>query len=176
MIAVRAQEKLDFELPIRGGITAGTGHRPPKLGGYRPEVTNALYRMARTWLTEQRPGCVISGMALGWDQALAMAAYDVGIPFHAYVPFKGQESTWPQESRDMHHMLLKRAARIVHVCEPGYAAWKMQRRNEAMVDACTHVLALWDGSSGGTENCVKYAEKKRKPIINLWAIWKGDRQ
>jgi len=76
----------------------------------------------------------------------------------------------------MHHMLLKRAARIVHVCEPGYAAWKMQRRNEAMVDACTHVLALWDGSSGGTENCVKYAEKKRKPIINLWAIWKGDRQ
>jgi hypothetical protein len=30
------------------------------------------------------------------------------------------------------------------------------------------VLAYWDGSSGGTANCIKYAEKKKKPIINLF--------
>ena len=30
------------------------------------------------------------------------------------------------------------------------------------------LLALWDGTSGGTENCIKYALKKSCVIINLW--------
>ena len=38
-----------------------------------------------------------------------------------------------------------------------------------MVDNCTHVLAMWDGSEGGTANCVKYAQAVNKPIINLWS-------
>lgn len=165
------QAPLALTMAIRGGVTAGTGHRPPKLGGYSPGVYGALYRMARSWLEKEKPGCIISGMALGWDQALAHAANDVHIPFHAYIPFDGQEKTWPKVSQDFYHELLGKAARKVYTAEPGYAAWKMQHRNKAMVDACTHVLALWDGSEGGTHNCVKYAELRKKPIINLWPQW-----
>ena len=33
---------------------------------------------------------------------------------------------------------------------------------------CDLVLAFWDGSSGGTGNCVRYAGKVGKPIENLW--------
>jgi uncharacterized phage-like protein YoqJ len=51
----------------------------------------------------------------------------------------------------------------------------MQIRNEWMVDNAHIVLALWDGSSGGTGNCIKYANRKsvNKPIINLWSSWVG---
>jgi len=44
----------------------------------------------------------------------------------------------------------------------------MQTRNIWMVDNCDLVLALWDGSDGGTGNCIKYANKIGKPIVNLW--------
>lgn len=147
-------------------IFAGTGHRPNKLGGYSVEVNQKLLALALNNLE----GCtkVISGMALGWDQALAHAARMKGIPFIAAVPFFGQESAWPQASQDSYHQLLKAADDVVYVCDKGYAPWKMQIRNEWMVDHCDTVLALWDGSPGGTGNCMKYAQKVNKPIKNVW--------
>lgn len=155
-------------------IIAGTGHRPDKLGGYGLEVYNSLVGLARDWLLflDEDPSvhvqAVISGMALGWDQALADAAIAAGIGLHAYIPFKGQESKWPLESRNNFNRIIGQATKVVECSEPGYAAWKMQHRNKRMVDDCDAVLALWNGSEGGTANCVAYAEKHRKPIINLW--------
>ena len=58
------------------------------------------------------------------------------------------------------------------VREAGYAGWKMQERNKWMVDHCDEVLALWNGTSGGTSNCVAYANKIGKPINNLWEKYK----
>ena len=43
----------------------------------------------------------------------------------------------------------------------------MQKRNEYMVDLADRVIAVWDGSKGGTANCVKYAEKVGKEIIRI---------
>jgi uncharacterized phage-like protein YoqJ len=147
-------------------IYAGTGHRPNKLGGYSKEVNRKLLDVARRNLE----GCttVISGMALGWDMALAHAARMEGIPFIAAVPFKGQERIWPKESQESYYDMLRAAKEVVYVCEEGYAPWKMQVRNQWMVDHCDVVLALWNGSSGGTGNCVEYADKVGKPIKNVW--------
>ena len=41
------------------------------------------------------------------------------------------------------------------------------KRNEAMVDLCDAVLAVWDGSSRGTAYTLKYARKKGKKIIEV---------
>jgi len=30
------------------------------------------------------------------------------------------------------------------------------------------MLALWDGTRGGTFNCVRYTERVGKPIVNVW--------
>jgi predicted Rossmann fold nucleotide-binding protein DprA/Smf involved in DNA uptake len=38
-------------------------------------------------------------------------------------------------------------------------------RNEYIVDAADAVLAMWDGQSPGTRGCLKYAEKRNKPIF-----------
>lgn len=48
-----------------------------------------------------------------------------------------------------------------------YEPWLMQKRNEFMVDNCDTLISIWDGSSGGTGNCVAYATKKNKDIIRI---------
>lgn len=149
-------------------IVCGTGHRPDKLLGYGYGAHHQLTLFAQSTLREVGATKVISGMALGWDIALAAAAFTLRIPFVAAVPFDGQESKWPAESQENYRFIRSFACEIVHVCEAGYAAWKMQRRNEWMVDNADSVLALWDGSSGGTANCIKYAQSKDRPIVNTW--------
>lgn len=109
----------------------------------------------------------ISGMALGVDQWFAETCIVLGIPFTAAVPCDDQERLWPEESQRHYRELLAKAHHV-RVVSPGpYAAWKMQARNEYMVNECDVLLAVWDGSSGGTANCVRYAEKVGKPV---WRI------
>jgi uncharacterized phage-like protein YoqJ len=148
-------------------IIAGTGHRPNKLTAH--VALPKLHEFATMVLASKfKPTRVISGMAVGWDIALAEAALGLGIPFVAAVPFRGQESAWPQDAQRRYGSLLGLAAEVVYVCEPGYEAWKYQRRNEFMVDQCDVLFALWNGSPGGTANCVRYAQKVGKKIVNVW--------
>ena len=143
-------------------IIAFTGHRPHKLGGYN-NTTNMYWPIMRE--IDQRISLhnrdghveIISGMALGIDQWVAEYAIDRGIPLHAYVPFVGQERAWPESSQKFYQNLLGRATTVKVVCEGGYASWKMQARNEAMVEACDLLIAVWDGTPGGTKNCIDFA-------------------
>ena len=41
----------------------------------------------------------------------------------------------------------------------------MQKRNEYMVDNSDYVIAVWNGKPSGTENTVKYANKKNKVVL-----------
>lgn len=110
-------------------------------------------------------------MALGWDTALALAAIELAIPLTAAVPFEGQERRWWPEQQQLFHEILARAPTVVVVSPGGYAVWKMQVRNEWMVDRATGVLALWNGSPGGTGNCIDCAHTRQVEIVNLWAAW-----
>lgn len=154
-------------------ILAATGHRPNKLGGYSESAQSKLKHIAKTYLMMQpeilKQGItVISGMALGWDTAWALAALELDIPVIAAIPFVGQERLWPRESQLLFHEIRKKAVEVVIVSDGGYAVEKMQIRNEWMVDHCTTLVALWDGSRGGTYNCIQYARKFKRPIVNLW--------
>jgi uncharacterized phage-like protein YoqJ len=149
-------------------VIAGTGHRPDKLGGYSDEAFNRLVGIAEEYLTANRPEKVISGMALGWDQALAQACINLDIPFLAALPFKNMEVKWPRESQDKYNRILSHASLSVVVSEGEYAPWKMQVRNKYMVDNSEMILAMYDGTSGGTANCINYANSVGKPIVNLY--------
>lgn len=158
-------------------IVAGTGHRPDKLGGYNRELFNALCGYAAVVLTERRPSGVISGMALGWDQALAVASVRLCIPFVAAVPFEGFDSRWPTVSRNDYEKLLLCASTVHVVCtrqqvEDAGVPWALQERNCWMVDNSQGLLALWNGDrKGGTFNCVEYARQGRRKIDNVWGGW-----
>lgn len=152
---------------------AVTGHRPAKLGGYGKDTITFLTEFAIKTLKDirPRPTRIITGMALGWDQAIADACVVLNTPFIAAVPFRGQKLVWPQVSQGHYNDLLCKAQIVQIVSEGGYEAPKMQIRNEWMVNECEAVIALWDGTTGGTGNCVKYAMNEQKKIINVWDKW-----
>lgn len=156
-------------------ILAGTGHRPNKLGGYGKANNDKLISFAEKAIVEFGATQIISGMALGWDCALAQAALNQNIKVIAAVPFKGQEKVWPQESKNNYWRILDEieaaGGEMYVVCEGGYDPFKMQLRNQWMIDKCDKVLALWNESPGGTANAVDYAQKQKKEIINLWKRW-----
>lgn len=147
-------------------IISVTGHRPDKLGGWKvPNPTyNAVLHALRETFKAMRPTMVISGMALGVDQWAAQVCIDDGIPFWAAVPFAGQEAVWPEYSRARYKYLLSRAAGSTIVSDGGWAASKMHIRNQWMVDRCHLLVAVWNGTPGGTASCVAYAEKVQRPI------------
>lgn len=150
-------------------IVAFTGHRPDKLGGYK--LPNETYikvcRQIDSALKELKPEKVITGMALGVDQWAAMIAHKLNIPYLAAIPFEGQEKAWPEASQKAFRLLRKLAAEEVIVSSGGYSADKMQVRNIWMVDHCDVLIAIWDGTKGGTGNCVEYAKSVNKEIYYI---------
>lgn len=154
---------------------SATGHRPPALGGYSLATQARLRQFANNAIARLQPASVISGMALGWDTAIALAALDHGIPLTCAIPFLQQPSRWPTEHVVRWREIKKRAA-LVAVIAKSYSPEAMQLRNEYLVDNCQFLLALWNGQPGGTANCLNYAFrlKKREParplkVANLWS-------
>jgi uncharacterized phage-like protein YoqJ len=150
-------------------IVSFTGHRPDKLGGY--SIPNPTYNHVRSELirvlTDLKPSIAVSGMALGVDQWAAQVCLDMDVPLIAAVPFAGQQRNWPQTSQDAYKDLVGRALHVAIICGGGYSAWKMQRRNIWMVDNSDVVVAVFDGTSGGTKNCVDYATSRGKKIVMI---------
>lgn len=151
---------------------AFTGHRPNKLGGYNNNTNQCVHVLKGIQreipkLQKIEPVTIISGMALGVDTWAAEYAIFNNIPFLAYVPFVGQELAWPIASQKAYRRILSKADTIKIVCSGSYAPWKMQERNKAMVNDCDVLIAVWDGTTGGTGNCVQYALSIKKRIIRI---------
>jgi uncharacterized phage-like protein YoqJ len=170
-----------------------TGHRPDKLGGYdwnsekNKKIRDKLYETILDIMnkSDEKQFHFISGGALGIDQF----AFDVvelvtdnsnldRICFtnEIAIPFSSQACKWQYESAKKY----EQQKSIADICtyvdrldkykikgyeEDKYYPAKMQKRNEYMVDNADIVIAVWDGTKGGTYNCVKYAEKLSKKII-----------
>lgn len=163
---------------------AATGHRPDKLGGYSATEHGRIYKLAHDYLSvqlgctthaDEKPARLISGMAIGWDIACAEAAIDLGIPLICAIPFPQQPSRWPPVSV-MLWAKIKAKATEVHTVSTEFTRNAFQLRNIWMVDRADLILALWNGTAGGTANCIKYAVKKQVPVYNLWNIYKEPAQ
>ena len=151
---------------------AVTGHRPHKLGGYNAtENFRAIRRHMRDFLEQAPDGelVLISGGALGIDQFWMEVGLHMDLPVVAMLPFEGYDKMWPEFSRKKYRKLLDRCEEVMYVSEPGYTAWKLQKRNEQMVDNCEVLVAYWDGSAGGTMNCLDYAGAQKK-IVNTFHL------
>lgn len=151
-----------------------TGHRPNKLYGYdlnnqkNVELKNTLKKL----LVENDCTEAISGMALGVDTLFALAVIELkeeghNILLHCAIPCKNHSCKWIGESVVQYNDILSKADKVVVVSNEEYKPWLMQKRNEYMVDLSDMVIAVWDGSKGGTGNCVAYANKKNKTMIRI---------
>lgn len=101
----------------------------------------------------------VSGVALGVDQDACGVWARMGLPYIALVPFPGQDSRWPTSSRRVYEAVLTHAAGIVMVSESppvdDAAAGRMLRdRDEVLCCVVDELIAVWDGSRGGTSHTV----------------------
>ncbi len=147
-------------------IIAFTGHRPNKFGT-DGEYATSIYSAVLDVLNELKPEKVISGMARGVDTIAAICAHSVGIPYIAAIPFLSHATNHAVEDQKIYDDLLKNALDIQITSDGDYAIWKFQKRNEWMVDNCDLLCAVWNGSRGGTANCIKYAKQVGREIKYL---------
>lgn len=160
-------------------IIAFTGHRPHKLWGYDihqrkyRDLFRSLYSAVMTEWQMKGDLLLVSGMALGVDQVAAMLGIwmrdqrHLSVRVEAAIPCLNQECKWPQSSREQYQSILTGCdiRTVIHNGTYNYRC--MQQRNEYMVDKADVLIAVWDGSSGGTGNCVRYAKQKGVKIVKI---------
>lgn len=152
-------------------IVGVTGHRPHKLWGYDDSKRQykILQSIFRAELERLNVSDAWSGMALGTDvffalEVLRMRAADRAIKLHCAIPCVGQEKKWPTRSQDIYNFCLEYAESKCYISKE-YSAYAMQKRNEYIVDHVNKLIAVYDGSTGGTKNCIDYAERVGIPIM-----------
>ena len=139
-------------------------------------------------ISNEKDFTFICGGALGIDQMAFEIVYDLKtkilkstkININIYIvlamPFEKQSDNWFNKDKDRLNSQKERADKFVLVdtidgykfqkaAIGEYAREKMQLRNQYMVDNSDIVIAVWNGSNGGTANCVNYAHKLNKQII-----------
>lgn len=170
-------------------IINATGHRPNKLGNaydvHHPTnieigrrmrafiLKQAGFNEATKTFSYKNEVTLISGMALGVDTIWALVALKLKRDFpgkfklECAIPCKGHAKNWLEGSKITYENILKLADTVTFVSNEEYQPYLMQKRNEYMVDKADIVFAVWDGTKGGTGNCVNYAKEKKKPIYRL---------
>lgn len=147
---------------------AVTGPRPNKIGPQGPELQRFLVGPLTDQLAAMCPTELITGMAPGIDTASAWIAHLLGVPFTAAIPCLNQDAKFTEAQRATYWKLMGLAVKVVYVSDKPYEPGCMDRRNEWMVDHSDVLLAvIWPGYSGGTANCVKYAESVGRKVVRV---------
>ena len=137
-----------------------SGHRPEKLEIPEWKVKAALKREIKTAASEGYT-VFISGMARGvdlWAAELVLNLRERGekIRLICAVPFPGFEQRWERGWQKRYQNVIKKADLVKFIC-PEYRRGCFQARNQWMVDHSSRVIAVYNGTGGGTRNTLEYA-------------------
>lgn len=152
-----------------------TGHRPNKLKGYNPADNKKLlweiFKQIEDLIENKGVITFISGMALGvdiWAAKMVLRARrdypEKDIKLVCAIPCRNHSVKWNVADQKIWQRVVEAADEVFYVSEEEYKPYLMQKRNIWMVDKSDYVIAVWDGSPGGTGNCVKYAQRENKQI------------
>lgn len=168
------------------------------------ELKEALLKIIEDLIVNRNATTFITGGALGADQAAFWCVYIlqkkyphiqnvVAIPYSdqgkkVWSEKEKRYKGWSDEQIEWYNKILQRANKVVYVdTQPNYqrdqrtevgrhSGYKLQIRNEYMVDHADGIVAIWDGVKGkvngkgsGTWNCLDYAAKKYPdyPVYHL---------
>lgn len=165
-----------------------TGHRPEKLDGYNLytpfyiELAKQLRSIVLGYLSAGKKVHMITGMALGADTLWALVGLKLkqqgySVTLEAAIPCAEHYSRWKKEDQDRWHDIVKKADKVTYVSNKPYKGYLMQKRNEYMVDQCDALISVWDGTEGGTKNCLDYMAKcmgYENGINDWYAIYNED--
>ena len=148
-----------------------TGHRPNKLGNDYDLTSPLIGRIQMTLraiISEYMPDYMISGMALGIDTLWAKLAIEYKTPLIAAIPCLEHDNKWFTKSKLIYKEILDNPLTTkILTSNTCYTPNCMQVRNIWMVDNCDLLIAVWDGTSGGTKNCIDYAKSINRQIIYI---------
>ena len=154
-----------------------TGHRPDKLPWGLDESDPRCLAIKRS-MTRELEGLYrrgyrhfISGMAMGCDLYFAEAALSLrkrypGVTVEGAVPCPTQAQKWPERLRRRRRLILNDCD-LETVVQQHYDRFCMHRRDRYMVDRSAAVLAVFDGTPGGTQYTLNYAMDKGREILLL---------
>lgn len=154
-----------------------TGHRPEKLPWGMDERDPRCVLLKQS-ITREIEGLYrrgfrhfISGMAMGSDLYFAEAALELrekypGLSVEGAVPCPTQTDRWPEPQRRRWRDILDRCD-LETVVQQHYDRFCMHRRNRYMVERSAAILAVFDGTSGGTQYTLNYAMDRGLDILLL---------
>ena len=151
-------------------ILMGTGSRSLVLAD--PALRDAVDRWLLDRLAFHRPSLVVSGMAEGFDEALARAAVALKIPFLAAVPhptygqyYWGRKSLTGRDRLAEFDALCRQAAGVEIGSQTLYVNGVHANfvRNAQMV-AMSDMALVYDAGSSGTRHAVEALRKAGKPM------------
>ena len=149
-----------------------TGHRDAgqKPGELEDFARLIVARMIQTGCTE-----IITGMAWGWDLAVAEACAEIDLPFIAALPFPGQQARWAEAD-------VKRFPRMLEKAHKVWYGGKLRlnenyhKRDRLIVQSSAQLWALDSGRRSGSHTTVLFAEEIGCRVIPLWDRWRSYQQ
>ena len=171
-------------------VINATGHRPDKLNNVWSAFSDKndyilkafKYFLWKTIECKVKQGIkrfkLISGMALGIDSIFVRACKacqkyyatkGIKVEIIGAIPCLRQYAYWRPTSKAEYKKLL-------NYCDSGklinlkYSAKGMQLRNVWMVEQADLTVTYFDGTDGGTKNCLHSAVNKGNPIVNVYDI------
>lgn len=154
-----------------------TGHRPGKLPWKYCEsdsrCVDLKHRILDAVETAYEEGYrhFLCGMAMGCDLyfcecVLALRARHQDVSVEAVVPCPSQADNWPETERVRYRMLVS-ACNYETLVSKKYTPDCMQRRNRYLVDHAALLIAVFDGTAGGTQYTIQYALRRGLKILDL---------
>ena len=144
-----------------------TGHRPGKIRSTEEAVRAALRAEIEQAIADGFTA-FITGMAPGVDtwaalEVLSLQEQHPAVQLVCAVPFEGVEKNRTDEEIAAFRSILQKAAHIEYVCKKR-GRWNFIARDRWMVDHARRVIAVFNGTPGGTEYTLGYAQRKEREI------------
>lgn len=154
-----------------------SGHRPNKLvWGANEDDPRCIALKERLYDAAEavyRSGIThfICGMALGCDTYFCEAVFRLReehpeITIEAAIPCETQARAWTERDRARYFRLVADCD-LESLISREYTSDCMIKRNKYMVDNSSVLIAVFDGTFGGTMQTVNYAVKKGLEIIKI---------
>lgn len=164
-------------MPERANSCCFTGHRPSKLpwGSAEgdPRCAALKRRIADAVEAAYQEGYrhFLCGMAQGCDlyfceAVLGLRAAHPEVTLEAAIPCPSQAAAWSPDQRERYTRLVA-ACDYETVVSAQYTPSCMHRRDRYMVDHASLLIAVFDGSPGGTLYTVAYAMRQGVSVADL---------
>ena len=113
----------------------------------------------------------ICGMANGCDlyfgeAVMLLKEQKSDVSLEAAIPDNGQADHWRAEDKQRWDAICA-ASDYITIVSPRYTRDCMQKRNQYMVDNASLLIAVYNGTTGGTLNTMLYAIRKKLEVIQI---------